>query len=235
MTGEIERTIIYFKYCGEVNTEKLLNAVKLRCEETNINKVVIASETGRSALKALSMLKGTNIHIIVVTHYPATTWGPKGKIPIGLKRKEYAEHSKKLEENGVKIVQSIRPFAPPSRTINWDYPTPEAIIDKTLEVFGAGTKIAIEAAIMATDAGEVDESEEIIACAGTYKGLDTALLVKSTYSGDFFSEFEVKEIIAKPVCRVKKLPEYKYKNWKGSLEEYYQKKKEKRNASSIKA
>ena len=35
------------------------------------------------------------------------------------------------------------------------------MIDKTLEIFGAGTKIAIEAALMATDAGEVEDAEEI--------------------------------------------------------------------------
>jgi len=221
MEGDIERKITYFRYCGEVNTEKVLHAAKLRCEEKGLNKVVIASETGRSAIKALNIFKGTKIKLIVVTHYPATTWGPKGDIPIGLKRKEYAKTLKKLEENGVKIVQGTRPFAPPTRSINWEFPTPEGIIDKTLEIFGAGTKIAIEAAVMATDAGEVDAGEEIVSCAGTYKGLDAALVVKTAYSGGFFKEFEVREIIAKPICRVKALPEYKYENWKGNLDQYY--------------
>ena len=216
-----EKKVTYFRYCGEVNTEKVLRAVKLRCEKKDLNKIVIASETGRSAIKALDELKGTDIKMIVVTHYPATTWGPKGDIPIGLKRKEYVENLKRLEENGVKIVQGTRPFAPPSRSISWDYPTPEGIIDKTLEIFGAGTKIAIEVAVIATDSGEVDECEEIVSCAGTYKGLDTALVVKTAHSGSFFREFEVKEIIAKPMCRVKKLPEYKYENWKGNIDEYY--------------
>lgn len=221
MEEDVERKVTYFRYCGEVNTEKVLHAIKLRCKETNLSKVVIASETGRSAIKALDVFRGTKIKMIVVTHYPATTWGPKGNIPIGLKRKEYAETLKKLEEKGVKIVQGTRPFAPPSRSINWNYPTPECIIDKTLEIFGAGTKIAIEAAIIATDAGEVNEGEEIASCAGTYKGLDTALVVKTTYSANFFREFEIREIIAKPICRVRKLPEYKYENWKGNIDEYY--------------
>ncbi len=222
LAERVERKITYFKYCGEANTEKVLQAVRLRCLKTNMSKVVVASETGRSAIKALDMFKGTNIKVIVVTHYPATTWGPKGKIPIGLRRKEYTENLKKLEENEIGIVQGTRPFAPPSRSINWDFPTDECIIDKTLEIFGAGTKIAVEAAIMATDAGELNEGEEIVSCAGTFKGLDTALIVKTAYSGHFFTEFEVREIIAKPICRVKKLPEYKYDNWKGSLDEYYQ-------------
>lgn len=218
---DFERNVVYFRFCSEVNTESVLRAVRLRCEETGLNKVVIASETGRSAIKALDVFRGAEINMIVVTHYPATTWGPKGDIPIGLKRKQYAETLKKLLENGARIVQGTRPFAPPSRSIYWDDPTPESVIDKTLEIFGSGTKIAIEAAIMATDAGEVDEGEEIISCAGTYKGLDSALLVKTAYSMNFFKEFEVKEIVAKPICRVKKLPEHKYENWKGDLDKYY--------------
>jgi len=77
MSKNVERKITCFKYCGEVNTEKVLQAVKQRCKETRIDKVVIASETGRSATKALDIFKGTNIRLIVVTHYPATTWGQK--------------------------------------------------------------------------------------------------------------------------------------------------------------
>ncbi|MEM2262826.1 MAG: pyruvate kinase alpha/beta domain-containing protein [Candidatus Bathyarchaeia archaeon] len=194
---------------------------KLYCENSNIDKIVIASETGKSAVRALDIFRGTNVKIIVVTHYPAETWGPKGNIPIGLKRNEYSKNLKKLEEYGCRIVQGTRPFAPPSRSIYWEHPTPEGIIDRVLEIFGAGTKIAIEAAIMATDAGEVDEGEEIVSCAGTYKGLDTALVVKTAYSMNFFKNFEVKEIIAKPLCRVKELPEYKYEKWKGDIDSYY--------------
>ncbi|MEM1984696.1 MAG: pyruvate kinase alpha/beta domain-containing protein [Candidatus Korarchaeum sp.] len=218
---DVERKVTYFEYCGEVNTEKVLFLAKLLCENSNISKIVIASETGRSAVRALDIFRGTNVKIIVVTHYPAETWGPRGNIPIGLKRNEYLKNLKKLEEYGCRIVQGTRPFAPPSRSIYWEHPTPEGIIDRVLEIFGAGTKIAIEAAIMATDAGEVDEGEEIVSCAGTYKGLDTALVVKTAYSMNFFKDFEVKEIIAKPLCRVKELPEYEYEKWKGDIDSYY--------------
>jgi len=33
MKEDIERKVTYFKYCGKVNTEKVLHAVKLRCKE----------------------------------------------------------------------------------------------------------------------------------------------------------------------------------------------------------
>ena len=89
--SDITREITYFEYCGEINTEKVLYLVKKTCEKIEIRKVVIASETGRSALKALDIFRGKDINLIVVTHYPASTWGPKGDIPIGLMRKEYSK------------------------------------------------------------------------------------------------------------------------------------------------
>jgi hypothetical protein len=122
--NDATREITYFRYCGEVNTEKVLRGAKKRCEELGIDEIVIASETGRSALKAVDAFRGTKTKIIVVTHYPATTWGPKGDIPIGLMREEYSETRKKLLENGVKIVQGSRPFAPPSRSIKWGVSNP---------------------------------------------------------------------------------------------------------------
>ncbi len=219
--ADVERSVLDLRYCGEVYTEKLLRAVRRRCEEGGPSIVVVASETGRSAVRALEMFQDSSIKLVVVTHYPATTWGPKGKIPIGLKRDEYSNILARLLESGVSVVQGTRPFAPPTRSIGWNFPTPEGIIDKTLEVFGAGAKIAIEAAIMATDAGEVGEGEDKVACAGTFKGLDTALVVRTAYSMNFFKEFEVREVVAKPLHRVRRLPEHEFENWKGDLEKYY--------------
>lgn len=46
------------------------------------------------------------------------------------------------------------PFVPSSR-IEWTINSMEGIIDATPELFGSGTKIAIETAVMATDAGKV--------------------------------------------------------------------------------
>ncbi len=219
MSG-FERQTLYFQYCGEVNTESTLLAARERCKTLGVNKVVIASETGRSALRALEIFMNLDVNLIVVTHYPSSTWGPNGKIPIGLGRSEYTETRETLVSHGVKIVQSTRPLAPPSRSFDWNYPTPEAIIDRTLELFGAGTKIAIESSVMAVDSGEVEEGEEIISCAGTFKGLDTALIVRPTHTMNFFKSFEIREIIARPVCRVQTLPEYEHENWRGNLDQY---------------
>jgi uncharacterized protein YggU (UPF0235/DUF167 family) len=80
---EMTTEITYLPYCGEANTETVLRLAKQRAVERGIAKVVVASETGRSALKALEVMQGS-ASLVVVTHYPATTWGPEGNIPIGL-------------------------------------------------------------------------------------------------------------------------------------------------------
>ena len=215
------KEITYFEFCGEINTMTTLNAARRRCNELGIRDVIIASETGRSAIKALEVFNDDGIRITVVTHYPSRTWGPKGEIPIGLNRKEYSEFRKILEENGVKIIQGTRPFAPPTRGIQWDYPVADAMIDYTLELFSSGTKIAIETALMATDAGAVEEGTEIVSCGGTFKGLDTALVVKTAHSEKFFRKFEVREIIAKPRYRTSSENQWDDEKWHRDLNKYH--------------
>ncbi|RDD53321.1 MAG: hypothetical protein BA066_05015 [Candidatus Korarchaeota archaeon NZ13-K] len=63
-----------------MNTERVCLA-KRRCRELGVEKVIIASETGRSALRALEVFRGEDVRILMFTHYPETTWGPRGEIP----------------------------------------------------------------------------------------------------------------------------------------------------------
>ena len=217
----IARSTFYFRYRGEVNTWKVLEPARERALELGIGKMILASETGRSALKALEALQGTKIELIVVTHYSSRTWEPKGDIAIGLMRPEYARAKRFLEKHGAIIVQGTRPLGGIGRSVDWDAPAPATFVDKALELFGAGTKIAIEAALLATDAGALDPGQESVTLAGTYKGLDTALVVHTSYSGSFFSEFDVLEIVARPRCPGRRLPEYQQQDWKGNLDQYY--------------
>jgi hypothetical protein len=129
----VDKRIRYFRYAGEANTDFVLEVVKYRVLEGGISKVIIASETGRSAVKAVNRLRELGVKIVVVTHYPAYTNSSKGRIPIGLTRSEYREKYEYLIRQGCIVVQGTRPFAPPSRMIRWDYPTPEAIIEKHLK------------------------------------------------------------------------------------------------------
>ena len=68
--GEL-KNIFYFNVCGQVNTRKALELAIQRAHELKIEKLVVASETGISALKAAKMLRNSGISLIVVTSPPA--------------------------------------------------------------------------------------------------------------------------------------------------------------------
>lgn len=221
--GVIEREVYYYKFKGEVNTGHVVRVAVKRALEIKASALIVASETGRSAIKAAKVIKdmGGDLRLIVVTHPPDETWGPHGKIPIGLRHPHNVNALRCLEALGAVVVQGSRPFAPPSRSIGWEHPVPEAIIDKVLSIFGQGVKIAIEASLMATDAGAVKRGDIVVSLGGTFKGLDAAIAAKTTYSYHFLKEYEILEIIAKPYYPRVKLPEYQDPTWKGNLDYYY--------------
>ncbi len=222
-SGIITRETYYYKFKGEVNTEHVIKVAVQRALEVGASALIVASETGRSALKVAKTLKSlsTDLKLVVVTHPPSETWGPLGKIPIGLRHPRNVKALKCLESLGAIIVQGTRPLAPPSRSVGWEQPLPEVIIDKVLSIFGQGIKIAIEASLMATDAGAVNRGDIVVSLGGTFKGLDAAIVAKTTYSYYFLKEYELLEIIAKPYYPRVKLPEYQDPTWKGNLEQYY--------------
>jgi hypothetical protein len=80
-----EKSTFYFRFRGEINTIKVLELARERAMELKIKKMVVASETGRSALKALEVLRGTEIKLIVVTHYPAKTLAQRAIFLLGLR------------------------------------------------------------------------------------------------------------------------------------------------------
>ena len=66
-------------------------------------------------------------------------------------------------------------------------------------------------------AGHLSEGEETMA--GSFVGLNTAIVAEAANSVNFFKAFEVREIICKP-----RRPRYSWpidqKNWKGDLDKY---------------
>ncbi len=213
----------YYRFKGEVNTDHVLTLAFRRALDPQVAAVVVPSETGRSALKALEKAERLGVRLVVVTHPPDETWGPRGSIPIGLLRPEYSDAREKLEEAGIRIVQGTRPFAPPSRSLGWDKALPETLIDRLLGgLLGQGVKIAVEAALMAADAGAVERGDIVVSLGGTYKGLDAAIVAKTTHSYRFLDEFEILEILAKPWSPRVVLPEYTDPNWRGDLDRYYE-------------
>jgi len=185
----IQKSIVYFDLPGSQNTEEVIRLAKERAEELGIRDIVVASTKGVTGVKASEVFRGFNV--VVVSHFT------------GFKEEGVQELSegnrKRIEENGGKILTCMHAFAGIDRAIRLKFGTwcPAEIMAQTLKIFGDGTKVAVEVAMMAADAGLIPVDRDVIAIGGTGTGADTALVVQPANSTRFF-DITIMEIIAKP-------------------------------------
>ena len=183
------REIVYFERPGPQNTIDTLNLAKKRADELKVRDVVVASTTGQTGVRATTIFKGFNI--VVVSHL--TGWKKAGMQELT------RESLKRVKKNGGKILTCTHALSGVERAIKNRFGTvyPTEIMAETLKLLGEGTKVAVEIAVMAADAGLIPVDKDVIAIAGSNKGADTALIVQPANSNRFF-DLTIKEIIAKP-------------------------------------
>ncbi|MBM3235701.1 hypothetical protein FJZ31_05335 [Candidatus Poribacteria bacterium] len=187
---QIKETI-YFDKPGKEHTEIVATAVRKRCEELKIKSVVVASNTGETALKFCEALKGADVKLVAVTSHVG--FHGEDKTDLDENRK------KELEQKGVQIVRCSHILSGIGRSITNKFGgvTPVELIAHTLRRFCEGVKVAVEVSIMAADAGAIPTDTEIIAAGGTGRGADTAVVLKPAHMNNFF-DLEIREIIAMP-------------------------------------
>ncbi len=185
-----ETSVSYFNKPGRRNSERVLECVRSRSKELNINKVLVPSVSGSTALAALEVL-GPDVEVVVITHVSGFESPNHQEFP--------EEVRKDLISKGIRVLTAQHAFGGVGRGIRkqlGSYQVDE-IVAFTLRLFGQGTKVAIELALMAADAGLVRTDEDIISMGGTATGIDTALVLQPAYSADFL-KLKVREIICKP-------------------------------------
>jgi len=181
----------YFEHSGGRNTAAVLDAVARRASDLSINKVLVATCSGKTAFAARKKLD-SDVNIIAVTHVT------------GFSRPDHQELStenrRKLEKAGVTVLTCQHAFGGVGRGVRTRLATYQVdeIMAYTLRTFGQGTKVAVEIAVMAADAGLVRTDEDVISLGGTGQGVDTALVLQPANSADFF-DLKVREVICKPV------------------------------------
>ena len=184
-----ETQSVYFFEAGSKNTEKTFEVAKRRAEELGIKTIVVASTSGDTGVKAVKAF--ANHKVVVVTH------------STGLKAPDVQEltpqNRAEILEKGGLILTATHAFGGVGRAVRRKFNTYQVdeIISQTLKVFGQGTKVACEIALMAADAGLIRTDEEVISIGGTASGADTALVIKAAHTHDFF-ELKVKEVLCKP-------------------------------------
>jgi hypothetical protein len=217
------KDIFYFNVCGPINTEKALELSVQRALELKTRKLVVASETGLSALKAVETLRGSGMHLIVVTSAAGTKVEKTviGDLKIGIPDKKIWAQ---LEKAGAKIVRATDPLYNIGAVLeHCGVPTLGTLFRLCMRMVSSGTAVCVGATLMATDNGALKEGEEVVAVAGSWIGLDTAIVVQAANAVNFFKResMEIREIICKP-----RNPAYGWpinqKDWIGDLASYKQ-------------
>jgi len=178
----VERKTVYFEVSGK-------QIVKNYAQAEGIKDIVVASTTGETGVKASKVFKGFNV--VVVSHHVGF------REPGVWELKE--ENRRKILKNGAKILTATHALSGVERAVRKKFQTimPLELIAHTLRLFGEGTKVCVEIAIMAADAGLIPVDREVIAIGGTSRGADTALVMKPATASRFF-DLKIREIIAKP-------------------------------------
>ena len=180
---------MYFPEAGAENTDETLRIAIDAAGKRDIGYLVVATTSGNCALKAAGLVEGTEIKMVAVTHNYGFREPGKSDMPDDVREKVRAMGGEVY--SGTMLTRGL------DRAIkNATGFTPNDVVAQTLRTFGQGTKVCLEIAAMACDAGLIPP-EDVIAVAGTGRGADTALLLTAQPSNNFFN-IKVREILAKP-------------------------------------
>ena len=180
---------LYFHTPGPKNTGQTLKCVARRADELDIQNIVVATTTGKTGAMASRLLASGNL--VVVTH---STGFVKPNF-----QELLPEYRQEIEKAGARLLTCQHAFGGVNRAVRRKLSAYELdeIIAYTLRLFGEGTKVAVEIALMASDAGLIPAGEPCISVGGTGRGADTAVLLRAANVQDFF-DLKIMEILAKP-------------------------------------
>ena len=180
------------EYCenpGEANTDAVLRLARERAQELGLNTVVVASVTGKTAVKAVEALPG--FRLVVVTHCTGF---------IKPNTQEFSDENRRIVESKGGTVLTVTPvFGGLSAAMRRKFKTHALgdIVASTLRIFGDGMTEACEVVVTAADAGLVRTDEAVISIGGTDGGADTAIVCKPVNALDFW-DLKIGEILCKP-------------------------------------
>jgi len=199
----MESKAVYFEELGKINTDETLALAKRSAEKLGIDKILVASDSGYTAVKAMNVLKG--FEVIIVTNCP----DPKNPNAV-----HFTDENRKIVESlGGKILtctpalgginqalagarhygDPLKPGEVPSQIGN----SFGDIVGTVLGFFGRGVKVAAEIAFMAADAELVSLDRDVMCIAGTHEGADTAVILRPVKTINYHN-LRINQIICKP-------------------------------------
>jgi len=172
-------------------TEETLEKAALRAKELDC-PLILASTTGASAKKALTLAEAENIHLIVITHH-------EGALPKGggfskgiLDQLKVSGHSVLPNQPALPLpVQFLRRC---SRFVRWNiFNRREAVLE---EAIGTGGRVCFAITKLAFNHGRLKAGDVVVAVGGQEAGLNTALVLQ--VRGQRFCVISLLETITMP-------------------------------------
>lgn len=180
----MEEKIVYFEEPGIENTEITLRLAAERAKARGIRKIVLASTRGDTASLASRLWADSGIKMVVVPH----------QYNFMVREQRFStELVQELEKQGHAVHFGTMLF----HTENLYGMNTPRIMANLLRTFCQGMKVCIEIILMATDGGQLEIGEKVIAVTGTGRGADTAVVAIAS-SSTRLSELHITEIICKP-------------------------------------
>ncbi len=155
--------------------------------------IVVASYTGYTALALVEAIKAKALAVPVIVVRGVFGFHE----PNAFRMKDDVAQS--LQSSGAQLVSATHALSGAERGLSRKYSGvyPVEIIAQALKMFGQGTKVCVECATMALDAGLLTEGTPVVALGGTGKGCDTCLLITPSHAHEILGT-KIHELYCKP-------------------------------------
>lgn len=184
---------MYFERQGKQNTEETIRIAFEQAKELGIHDVVIATSTGLS-LDYVTDAQAKGFNVVAVT----CAYGSKNLNENRVPEEKRAE----LLARGIKVCTAAHVLSGAERGISTKLGGygPVEIMAHTLRMFGQGTKVCVEVAVMAADAGLIPSGTPIISVGGTGGGEDTAIVMRVATANKIL-DTKIDRILCKPIVQ----------------------------------
>ncbi len=189
-----EGRVFYFERPGPENTADAARFAVERATALGIGTVVVASTSGSTARQFLEAVKGTGLHLVVVTHVVGFRAPGEWEFDPAV--------ADELRAAGMTIVIGTHVLSGLERAFSASPKVgggsrSEAVAEAFRRVVSVGLKVAVECVLIAADQGKVPVDREVVACGGTGSGTDTVVVIRPAHTSRFF-DCQVRELVAMP-------------------------------------
>jgi len=169
--------------------------VKKRLESKDIKKVLVPFTTGKTA-KLFTSEIGDDMQVLTISESEIVslirTLGYSNKGLLGELLQQRLQDANRLISKNLRREIFDMAFLPFSGE-KWD------IGKEVLYAFGQGMKVAIEISIAAVELQKVEPQVKVIATGGTEKGVDTAVVLRTSSRVEAFSKSQAKRLIVQEI------------------------------------